>query len=235
MSCVRLKFASLERQSVFGSAMSGTTVSAKVKNDSPIKEVELHYKSYGTWSRRKLLWYKSFGNYDLFVSRRYIGPISEFAIKYTRIIDGKECYDWDNNSMLNYHPYENYGCVGGNVVLNYARGIDSLYDIAWDTEGGNLGMKGEIYVNNFSCKKSVGIVYSTDGSEWETLYACCMGNVKDRSFDGCNNIEAWEFALNKRFSNIEFAVFHNDLSTGDWFWDNNFGQNYILRGNAVIE
>jgi len=48
---------------------------------------------------------------------------------------------------------------------------------------------------------------------------------------GLSQIEIWKFKtpelnLDQSTPNFRFAIFYNNLNTGEWFWDNNFGQDY---------
>ena len=59
---------------------------------------------------------------------------------------------------------------------------------------------------------------------------------------GLSQVEIWkfktpEFNLDQSSPNFRFAVFYNNLNTGQWFWDNNFGQDYTLSKTdfATIE
>jgi hypothetical protein len=50
---------------------------------------------------------------------------------------------------------------------------------------------------------------------------------------GVSHVEIWKFKtpelnLDQSSAEFRFAVFYNNLDSGEWFWDNNFGQNYSL-------
>src|SRR6266446_2626920 len=51
---------------------------------------------------------------------------------------------------------------------------------------------------------------------------------------GSSQVEVWkfktpEFNLDESTPYFHFAIFYNNLDTGEWFWDNNFGQDYTLN------
>jgi hypothetical protein len=93
-------------------------------------------------------------------------------------------------------------------------------------------VEGEIYVKNLSFNKKVGIRLTTNG--WG------MSRDTDASFsgpvsvaEGLSQVERWtfktpEFNLDTSTPDFQFAIYHNNEDTGQWFWDNNFDQNYTL-------
>jgi hypothetical protein len=59
---------------------------------------------------------------------------------------------------------------------------------------------------------------------------------------GVSQVEIWKFKtpelnLDQSTANFRFAVFYNNVDSGQWFWDNNFGQDYSLSKTdlATIE
>ena len=59
---------------------------------------------------------------------------------------------------------------------------------------------------------------------------------------GLSQVEIWKFKtpelnLDQSTPNFCFAIFYNNLDTGEWFWDNNFGPDYTLSKTdlATIE
>ena len=121
--------------------------------------------------------------------------------------------------------------MGGNVILNKAtarRGIQGF-------GGGTVTtswVEGEIFVNNLSFHKRVGVRLSAN--EWASFQdtdASFNGTVSVAA--GISQVEVWKFKtpelnLDQSSFNFKFAVFYNDLQTGEWFWDNNFFQDYTL-------
>jgi len=80
--------------------------------------------------------------------------------------------------------------------------------------------------------KRVGIRLSTD--DWATsqdTLAAFSGTVPVA--EGPSEVEIWTFKtpelnLDASIPAFRFAIFYNDLDSGEFFWDNNFGQDYTL-------
>jgi hypothetical protein len=93
-------------------------------------------------------------------------------------------------------------------------------------------VEGKIFVKNLSFQKEVGIQLSSNGAAKLPGYPSSFsGNVPVAV--GLSQVEIWklktpELNLDQSTPNFRFAVFYNDLDTGQWFWDNNFGQDYTL-------
>lgn len=229
---VRLKYGESETYTP-GGGIGGvqiTKASAKVANIAFQKDVALHYRqSDGTWSERGLGWLDNFGDYDLFGGNFSDIVTSEFVVRY--FVDGQTY--WDNNGLANYHV----GNVKPNVVgalaviLNRAtarRGSEAgggfVFDTSW-TEG-------EIYVQNQSFNKRVGIrLTANDWMSFHDSDASFSGTVSVAT--GISDVEIWKFKtpelnLDESTVRFRFAVYYNNLDTGQWFWDNNFGHDYSL-------
>ena len=59
---------------------------------------------------------------------------------------------------------------------------------------------------------------------------------------GLSQVEIWKFKtlelnLEQSTRDFRFAIFYNNLDTGEWFWDNNFREDYTLSKTdfATIE
>jgi hypothetical protein len=130
--------------------------------------------------------------------------------------------------------------VGGNVVLNRAtarRGTQAGGGFTFTTSW----VEGEIWVKNLSFNKRVGIRLSPNAwvSFADTL-ATFVATVSTNQ--GLSQVEIWRFKtpelnLDNSQPNFVFAVFYENLNTGQWFWDNNCGQDFRLSKNdlATVE
>ncbi|MBI3795521.1 MAG: hypothetical protein HY268_00925 [Deltaproteobacteria bacterium] len=201
---VRLKYVESDNFSPGGgvTGVNNTKITAKVKNLAFAKDVALHYaQSDGTWTEKALRWQKNFGAYDVFALSDNTFVMTQFVIRYS--VEGQTF--WDNNDEANYHIDEiRPNTVGGNVILNKAtarRGTQAGGGFVVTTSW----VEGEIFVKNLSANKRVGLRLSPDG--W---------------------FKTPELNLDESRPDFIFAVFYNNLDTGEWFWDSNFGQDYTL-------
>jgi Carbohydrate/starch-binding module (family 21) len=228
---IRLKYAQSVNFSP-GSSLTGvnsTKFTAKVKNIAFVKNVVIHYaQSDGAWVEWPLTWQTTFTNYDLFTRSDNTFVTTEFVIRYT--VSGQTF--WDNNDGTNYHVDSGRpNTVGGNVILNKATARRGTQGFGGGTVTTSW-VEGEIFVKNLSFDKRVGIRLSTN--EWVSFQdtdASFNGNVSVAA--GLSQVENWKFKtpelnLDQSNPNFRFAVFYNNLQTGEWFWDNNFGQDYTL-------
>jgi len=228
---VRLKYIESDNFSPGGgvTGVNNTKLTAKVKNLAFTKDVALHYaQSDGTWTEKALSWQKNFGAYDVFALSDNTFVITQFVIRYS--VDSQTF--WDNNDEADYHIDElRPNTVGGNVVLNKAtarRGTQAGGGFVFTTSW----VEGEIFVKNLSFNKRVGIRLSTNGwASFQDTDASFNGNVSVA--EGLSQVEVWKFKtpelnLDESRPDFIFVVFYNDLDTGEWFWDNNFGQDYTL-------
>ena len=121
--------------------------------------------------------------------------------------------------------------MGLNVVLNRAvarqgseAGGGFVFTTSW--------VEGEIFVKNLSFNKRVRIRLSANGwASFQDTDALFSGNVAVA--EGDSQVEVWKFKtpelnIDTSRPDFKFSVFYNDLDTGEWFWDNNFDQDYIL-------
>ena len=228
---IRLKYAESDNFSPGGglTGVNNTQTTAKVQNLAFAKDVALHYSQPdGTWVERALTWQKNFGAYDVFGRNDNTFVTTQFVLRYT--VDGQTF--WDNNDGGNYHIDEiRPNTVGGNVMLNKAtarRGSQAGGGFVFTTSW----LEGEIFVKNLSFNKRVGIRLSTNGwTNFQDTNASFNGSVAVA--EGLSQVEIWKFKtpelnLDESRPDFKFAVFYNNLDTGEWFWDNNFGQDYTL-------
>ena len=128
----------------------------------------------------------------------------------------------------------------GNVILNKAvarRGSQAGGGFVFTTSW----VEGEIFVKNLSFQKHAGIRLSFNGgASFHDTNAPFSGNVPVAV--GLSQVEIWKFKtpelnLDQSTANFKFAIFYNNLDSGEWFWDNNFGQEYTLSKTdlATIE
>ena len=238
---VRLKYAESESFSP-GGGITGveiTKASAKVANIAFHKDVALHYQQPdGTWAEQGLNWQSNFGDYDLFSGNFNDRVTTQFVIRYS--IDGQTF--WDNNNFSNYHV----NSAQPNVVADRTVALNKAIAKRGSQAGGGFvfttsWVEGEIYVQNLSFNKRVGIRLTANN--WTTSHDT------DASFSdtvpvatGLSEVEIWnfktpEFNLDESTPNFRFAIYYNDLDTGELFWDNNFGRDYILSkvDSATVE
>lgn len=228
---VRLKYAESDNFSPGGgiTGVNNTQTSAKVKNLGFAKDVALHYaQADGSWVEKALAWKKTFGDYDIFARSDNTFVTSQFVLRYT--VAGQTF--WDNNDGGNYHVNDiRPNTVGGNVMLNQAtahRGSQAGGGFVFTTSW----VEGEIFVKNLSFNKRVGIRLSTNGwMSFQDTNASFNGFVAVAT--GISQVEMWKFKtpelnLDESRPDFKFAVFYNNLDSGEFFWDNNFAQDYTL-------
>jgi hypothetical protein len=219
---VRLEYATAQEFASGAASFTGTFVQAKVQNIEFEKTVNLHYRQFSDWSVAQLDWAANYGNYDVFtIAAPYT---NEFALSYS--VAGSTY--WDNNSFRNYHVPNFNSAIGGRVMLRRAR------IAAFSSFQGNVS--GTLYVENLSFNKSVGIRLLPEGqASWHDIGAQYVGVAREASVVALGPVEQWDFGSPtfnvQRFS---LAAYYNNLDSGEWYWDNNFGQNYSI-GSARPE
>src|SRR4051812_22719268 len=112
----------------------------------------------------------------------------EFVIKYG--VPGEE--HWDNNGGTNYKIGAFVGAVGGNVMLRKATS-----HIGHEAGGGftftTSWFDGEIYVQNLSFNKRVGVHYTADdGATWHDADGSYAGKVQAVA-NVVDSVEIWKF------------------------------------------
>lgn len=228
---VRLKYAESDNFSPGGglTGVNNTKITVKVQNIAFAKDVLIHYSQPNrTWAEKSLTWQKNFATYDLFTRNDNTFVTTEFVIRYSA--DGQTF--WDNNNGANYKvDGSRPNTVGGNVILNKAtacRGTQAGGGFVFTTSW----VEGEILVKNLSFNKRVGIRLTTNGwSTFQDTDAAFNGN--EPVAVGLSQVEIWKFKtpelnLDQSTPDFMFAIFYNNLNTGQWFWDNNFGLDYTL-------
>lgn len=223
----RLKYATSQDFGVSGMTWSYLHARVKVKNLAYVKDVAIHYRSSGsTWDSAPLPWISNHGDYDLFGTNN-APNCSEFVVRY---IANGTAY-WDNNGGLNYRLRNFTNIVGGNVALNKATA-------QMQTQGGNMGLlcqiRGEIYVNNLSYHKSVGVMFTADGGlSWSSQSATYAGTIGEGTYTTSSGAERWIFStpllsFDPRADVFKLAAYYEDLQSGMRYWDRNFDQDFTL-------
>jgi hypothetical protein len=235
---VRLKYA----ESVTFSPGGGVTgvmdshFDVKVKNIAVEKDIAIRYaQPNGVFTEKAMTFppQNHFGDYDVFTLTDDTFSTTQFVVRYT--VAGQTF--WDNNQGADYriddvHP----NTVGGNVVLNKAvahRGSEAGGGFVFTTSR----VDGEILVKNLSFNKRVGIRLSPNNwGTFEDTIATFSGPVSVAV--GVSEVEVWKFItaelnLDQSSPVFRFAIFNNNLDTGEFFWDNNFGQDYTLSKNDL--
>jgi hypothetical protein len=232
MSLVRLKYATTQEFSVGGISYAFTYMRVKVRNAGFEKTVGAHYdEGAAVWPDVLLPWLDNYGDYDVFGSSAQFTS-DQFAVWAD--VAGET--DWDNNGGMNYHVPNFHSVVGGNVALHQAiarQGTEAGGGFTVQTSW----FEGQIYVNNLTFGKRVGVRFTADGgATWQDSDATYIAPVTEGAYStagGPGTAEGWrfktpEYNLNTAAPDFFFAVYFERLDTGDWYWDNNFGQNYTL-------
>jgi hypothetical protein len=228
-SPVRLQYATAQSFGVSGMTFSYTYLRVKVQNIGYEKRVILHGLEGSQWRDYVLPWNGWYGDYDVFATpnARDTPLVSRFAISYT--VNGRTY--WDNNFAADYRPTILGSVVGGSIALRSASLAQS---------GGGGQVSGELYVDNLSYQKLVGVRISTDGgSVWSDVNATYSGVATEGTYTTVGVVaERWAF-LTPVFptswpGNVRIAAFYHDLQHGASYWDNNFGRNYTLSGFAGV-
>jgi hypothetical protein len=228
---VRLKRASLSLAGGAGQLHSYLNVTVRVNNVAYAKDVRLHYREAGVWRDRPLVWQVNQGSYDLFALDPALdfgsNPFVDFAVSFSA--DGAT--HWDDNNHANYSLTPSVTDVtGGNVTLNFAElQLGGTPGSSYVT-----GLRGEMFVNNLSYHKRVGLRHSDNG--WLS-HLDIPASFSRRAGEG-GVLERWTFGRNtspEPFGRGEFAVYYQNLDTGVFFWDNNFGRNYDMRQHHRLD
>jgi hypothetical protein len=228
MNPVRLKLAQKEFDSGGGFEVTFFPISVKVQNLAYAKNVAVHYTPDNiNWKDFSLDWTApTFDSYDLFTGT-VNEQVEQVVIRYD--VNGQTF--WDNNDFQNYNFQSDSAFVGNNVVLYKAtarQGTEAGGGFTFTTSW----LEGEILVNNFGFSKNVGIVITVDGgANWTAVQGELAQSTSDGKFSGSGRVWTFktpELNLNPASDSFFFAVFHQDLASGEEFWDNNFNQNYQI-------
>jgi hypothetical protein len=229
---VALKYATAQSFSPGGGiSVSSTYIRVKVQNIAFSKDVKAIYKTSTGWDAKPLNWQGGYDNYDIFGTDPSFPYTEEFAVSYS--VNGITY--WDNNNGRNYVLSNSKNTVGSNnIILNKATskigsqsGGGFVFKTSW--------FEGEIYINNLSFQKKVGVRFSTDGGiTWEDRDANYAGLILESTYSSTLGAELWKFKtpeynFNNASSVFIFVVYYKNQDTGEWFWDNNFLQNYNLN------
>lgn len=234
---VRLKYAISQFSDAIigGENVRNTYAKVKVKNFGFQRSVIFFYKNNeSAWNSEPLILDANYGDYEIYTTKN-IPLAEEFAIKYR--VDDIEY--WDNNNGNNYQLITNRvnNIISGNVVLHKA--IAKTDPEGGEVENKQTWLEGEIYVRRkTSYSKRVGIKISADnGNSWEEVNADYQYPVTEGSYIdvalGELEVELWTFktpAYNYQpdADLFKFAVYYQNLETGEFHWDNNFEQDYKI-------
>jgi len=216
---VRLAYATRQEFSPGGGvSQSYTAVRVRVANLGYQKDVQLRWRAYDGWSESPLEWKATYGDHDVFASQ--IPSTAEFAVRY-RVNDDEY---WDNNGGGNYRlDSPGNSLVGGGVVLRRAE----LKALAGASE---LVVTGQIYVNDLTYQKQVGIKLSLAPGSWTDIPAHYVGLTSEETYFNIGNAQVWEFSSPpvSPAQNIRLAAYYHLPTQGRTLWDNNFGNDYEL-------
>jgi hypothetical protein len=202
-----------------------TMMRVKVKHFAVEERVRVRCRHGPGWDDFDLPRTAQHTGYDVFSGT--VPSSDEFAISYSA--DGVDY--WDNNDLHNYRVPMWSNAIGGRVCLRRARLAITDTNRRW--------MRGEIYVDNTSYGKNVGIRMLPDGaSRWRELAGIYDGIAREG--DGApwveGPVERWKFtspAFDSR--DCSFAAYYHELDSGKMFWDNNFGQGYRFGGDSALD
>jgi hypothetical protein len=215
---VRLAYAIPYNFSTGGVSFSHTYVRVKVSNLAFDKQVIFHYRDVTTWRDFALPWTANYGRYDVFSSSQ--APYVEaFAVSYTV---GNQTY-WDNNYSSDYTLLNFHSTVGGDVML---RRVSFALTSSFQSF-----TFGTIYVNNLSFNKRVGVRMTPQfTSDWIDVGAHYVGAADEGSPVNLGRVERWDYSspLINTSGGYQVAAYYQNLDTGEWHWDNNFGQDYTV-------
>lgn len=149
---------------------------------------------------------------------------TEFVLKY--VVNGKTY--WDNNNNANYRLEWPLDQVGGGPMLG--NGVNVLLNTVGFT---CPNLSGYVDVTNLGYHKNITIVYTTD--HWDTKKTVDATFVpwqqtgwrSGLTFPNQYGVERWRFETQTCGTEIEFAISYT--VNGTKYWDNNYGNNYILK------
>jgi len=200
----------------------------EIENVSYEKEVFIRYteKNSGIWKDVKAEFLKATGENKEIWHFNLSGKELEFAVAYR--VMGQEY--WDNNGGWNYGI--NTGGWSGLSHPEYAFGRSVLaLDFAqiWSDGNGNYTLGGFVYAKEINSEYPVEIVYTTD--HWQTTRtAPCPVTTLIHNQEQVYKID---IPLESLPEHLEFALVYH--GPGYQAWDNNFQQNYSLKGIDFIQ
>ena len=227
---VKLEHASSFYYSGGGFAGRDINIVVKVRNLAPDKTVTLIYNDNNTgWNELNIPFFSHHGNYDVF--RLHQGASSfgggiEFAIRYD--VNGSTY--WNNNDGLNHYlGTGDTTIIEDNVVLDTMTAGTSYscpgyYGCTYITP-----ISGDIFLENLSYHKNVGVRCSSDGMNWYNIpasynYSRSGSNVEVWSYNG-NHYSYGTYGVTPT---IQCAAFY------DGNWDNNFGQDFFVQDGETL-
>jgi hypothetical protein len=205
-----------------GVSISYSYVLVRVDNFGYQKQVLLHAPvSVGWWQQHELVWVEGRGDHDLFATVPNMVPaVTEFAVSYT--VNGRTY--WDSRLGENYRLGTLNTAVAGNIA------VVSVLCRLFGQSG--IDVTGDIYVNNLSAHKEVGIRLSADGGiVWQDVPAAYAGPATEQVVVNLGAVERWRFDYAPSAAvqqPLTFAAYYRDHQVGVTYWDNNFGHNYSL-------
>lgn len=93
-----------------------------------------------------------------------------------------------------------------------------------------------IQLHNLSYNKQAGVLINVDGI-WRKIYTLYSHSLLT---GGGNMVEVWKTRDSELLKKIDihpeprlkpsfsFAVFYHNLDQANWYWDNNYGHNYLV-------
>lgn len=202
-----------------------TLVRVKVRDLATVERVHVRCRRGPDWDDVELPRTAHHLGYDTYSDA--IPRPDEFAILYSA---GSTDY-WDNNAFRNYRVPVWSNAIGGHVSLHRARLTVQGLDRRW--------LRGEIYVDNTSYGKKVGILLRPDStSRWLDVTGIYDGIAREG--EGApwvkGPVERWKFT-SPAFdsSDCRFAVFYHEQDSGTVFWDNNFGQDFRFGKDLTLD
>jgi hypothetical protein len=199
-------------------------VRVKVKDLAVHRRVHVRCLSGTDWQDVELPCTSRYSGYDIFSGT--VPHTERFAISCST--DG--AVYWDNNDRKDYRVPVWANAIGGVVSLGRAR--------VRTRDAGHRWIHGEIYVDNLSFNKRVGIRLLPGGAaQWIEL----VGSYDGVAGEGGGGpwvkgpVERWRFTSPVfNATDCRFVAFYRDLSSGETYWDNNFGQDYQFGGDSQL-
>jgi len=234
---VRLITASSYKTAHYGILAIDRSFKIRVKNLAYDKKVSIYHElADGSWTNFPATYREPADNgYEIWNAHigwnTYSGGdyslADNFVVRYE--VNGKVY--WDNNNGQNYNMISHAGPILGNGV-NVNLTSSAIYN-QYNT--GHTVFYGTLDIRNLAYNKTVKIVYSTDG--WKTIktaYAS-FSTAYYPSYSSpiyaptSYGTEPWSFSvdLGAQYSKVEFAIAYK--VNGQTYWDNNYGQNYVLN------
>ncbi|HPZ10610.1 MAG TPA: hypothetical protein PL110_21150, partial [Candidatus Eremiobacteraeota bacterium] len=188
------------------------------------RTVKIHYRKDSSWIDKRLDLKRVYPTHSL-----YKGSVDFSELEFVVNYENSEGSFWDNNNGRNYKVAGfGRGEVGGNTGLLEGKTLRQAF-----YKFGHIlpyyGIEGRLYLKNLGYKKHAGFRVSIDGGvNWQDISA-----IYDSNLSG--GIEIWRVMSvfisigEGKSPHFLFAVYYIDCETGRTYWDNNFGENYLLK------